>query len=113
HPDYPGERLIACRNPFLAAERARKREELLTATEALMAPVITAVHAGRLRGADKIGLRVGKTLGKYKMAKHFDLTITDTSLTITRDEESIAAEAALDGIYVIRTTVPEADLDAA
>lgn len=113
HPDYPGERLIACRNPFLAAERARKREELLGATEAVMAPVIAAVAAGRLHGADKIGLRVGKVLNTYKMAKHFEVAITDTSLTLTRKDAQIGAEAALDGIYVIRTTVPATDLDAA
>jgi len=113
HPDYPGERLIACRNPFLAAERARKRDELLAATQTLMAGTIAAVKAGRLTGADKIGLRVGKELNKYKMAKHFQVTITDTSLSITRKTTQIAAEAALDGIYVIRTSVPAADLDPA
>jgi hypothetical protein len=80
HPDYPGERLIACRNPFLAAERARKRAELLTATETILAPVIAAVNAGRLRGADQIGLRVGKILNTYKMAKHFEVTINQTTL---------------------------------
>ena len=71
HPDYPGERLIACRNPALAAERARKRLELLDATETALAPITAAVTAGRLTGADKIGLRVGKVIGRYKMAKHF------------------------------------------
>ncbi len=113
HPDYPGERLVACRNPFLAAERARKRQDLLTATETSMAKAIAAVTAGRLRGADQIGLRVGTELNTYKMAKHFDLTITDTTLAITRKTDQIAAEAALDGIYVIRTSVPANDLDAA
>jgi len=113
HPDYPGERLIACRNPFLADERARKRSELLTATETVLAPVVAAVTAGRLHGADKIGLKIGPLIGKYKMAKHFDVVITDTTLTITRRSEQIAAEAALDGIYVIRTTVPATTLDAA
>ncbi len=112
HPDYPGERLVAARNPALGAERARKRGELLAATEAALAPILTAVAAGRLAGADQIGLRVGKVLGKYKMAKHFQVAITDTTLDVSRDEASIAAEAALDGIYVLRTTVP-ADVDAA
>jgi hypothetical protein len=113
HPDYPGERLIACRNPFLAAERARKRTELLAASEDALAPVTAAVTAGRLTGADRIGLRVGKIINRYKMAKHFQLTITDTSLIITRNTDQIAAEAALDGIYVLRTTVPAEQLDAA
>lgn len=105
HPDYPGERLVAARNPALAVERARKRGELLAATETALAPVQAAVEAGRLRGADQIGLRVGRVLGRYKMAKHFTVTITDTTLTVTRDEAGIAAEAALDGIYVLRTTL--------
>jgi hypothetical protein len=113
HPDYPGERLIACRNPFLAQERARKRGELLAATEQVLAPVLRAVAEGRLHGADKIGLRVGKVLDKYKMAKHFQVTITDTTLTLARRSEQIAAEAALDGIYVIRTSLPDHTLDAA
>ncbi|HUL98539.1 MAG TPA: transposase [Mycobacterium sp.] len=113
HPDYPGERLIACRNPLLAAERTRKRDDLLAATEALLAPIIARVAAGRLCGADKIGVAVGKVIGKYKMAKHFDYTITDTSLTIGRRHHQIAAEAARDGIYVLRTTVPATELDPA
>ena len=113
HPDYPDERLIACRNPFLAAERAGKRAELLAATETLIADTVAAVDAGRLRGADKIGLKVGKLIDRYKMAKHFDLTITDTTLAITRRTAQIDAEAALDGIYLIRTSVPAKDLDAA
>ncbi|MGH3949142.1 MAG: IS1634 family transposase [Pseudonocardiaceae bacterium] len=111
HPDYPGERLIACRNPFLADERARKRDELLTATETTLAPVLAAVAAGRVTGADQIGLRVGKVLNTYKMAKHFDVAITDTSLAITRRSEQIAAEAALDGIYVLRTSLGADALD--
>ena len=106
HPDFPGERLIACRNPALAAERTRKRDELLAATEKLLAPIIARVAAGRLAGADKIGVAVGKVINKHKMAKHFDHTITDTSLAIERRHDQIAAEAALDGIYVLRTTVP-------
>ena len=112
HPDYPGERLVACRNPFLAAARAHKRDELLTATEILLAPVHAAVTAGRLAGADQIGLRVGKIINTHKMAKHLQVTITDTTLTITRRTGQIEAEAALDGIYVIRTTVPADTLDA-
>jgi Transposase DDE domain len=113
HPDYPGERLVACRNPLLAAERARKRGELLTATEAALAPIIAAVAAGRVAGAGPIGVKVGKVLGKFKMAKHFHLAITDTTLTITRDTDRIDTEAALDGIYVLRTTATPAELDAA
>jgi hypothetical protein len=112
HPDYPGERLIACRNPLLAAERTRKRDELLAATEALLAPVAAAVAVGKLHGAAAIGLKVGPLINKYKMAKHFQLTITDTTLTITRDTDKIAAEAALDGIYVLRTSVTADQLDA-
>ncbi len=112
HPDYPNERLIACRNPLLAAERTRKRDELLAATEALTAPVVAAVTAGRLHGAAAIGLKVGPLINKYKMAKHFQLAITDTSLTITRDTDHIAAEQALDGIYVLRTSMPADQLDA-
>jgi Transposase DDE domain len=112
-PDFPGERLVACRNPVLAGERARKREDMLAATEKLLAPLIARVAAGRLRGADAIGVAVGKTIGRHKMAKHFDVTITDTTLTVTRRRDSITTEAALDGIYVIRTPVPEGELDAA
>jgi len=113
HPDYPGERLIACRNPALAADRARKRAELLTATETALAPTLAAVTAGRLAGADRIGLKVGKLINKYKMAKHFTLTITDSSLAITRNQAKIDDEAALDGIYVIRTSAPADQLDPA
>ena len=111
HPDYPGERLVACRNPLLAAERARKRGELLTATEAALAPIIAAVTAGRLAGAGPIGVKVGKVLGKFKMAKHFHLDITDTTLTISRDTDRIDTEAALDGIYVLRTTATPTELN--
>ena len=113
HPDYPGERLIACRNPLLAAERTRKRDELLAATEHLLAPIIARINAGRLSGADAIGVAVGKVINKYKMGKHFHYTITDTSLTVERRHDQIAAEAALDGIYVLRTSVPADTLDAA
>ena len=110
--DFPGERLICCRNPVLAAERARKREDLLTATEKLLAPLIARVQAGRLAGAARIGVEAGKVITKYKMGKHFDLAITDDSLTVTRRQDQIDAEAALDGIYVLRTPVPDGQLDA-
>jgi transposase len=112
HPDYPGERLIACRNPHLAEQRARKRQELLAATETALAPLLTAVAEGRLTGTDRIGIKVGKLIDRYKMAKHFDVTITDTSLTLTRRTSQITAEAALDGISFLRTNVPAATLDA-
>jgi hypothetical protein len=112
-PDFPGERLIACRNPVLADERARKREDLLAATEKALAPLIARAAAGRLSGAAEIGTAVGEVIGKYKMAKHFDVTITDTALTVERKQAQIEDEARLDGIYVIRTPVPEADLDSA
>ncbi|MEK1165574.1 transposase, partial [Mycobacterium ulcerans] len=113
HPDYPSERLIACRNPLLATQRARKRAELLTVTEAALAPIIAAVACGRLAGAGRIGVKVGKVLAKFKMAKHFHLDITDTTLTVTRDQTKIDAEAALDGIYVLRTSVTANELDPA
>lgn len=105
HPDYPGERLMVCRNPRLAEERARKREDLLSATEAKLAPIMASVEAGRLNGESKIGLKVGAVINKYKVAKHLDLEITDTRLVVTRKQDEITAEAALDGLYVIRTSV--------
>src|SRR5437016_957501 len=111
-PDYPGERLVACRNPVLAADRARTRQDLLAATEKLLAPIIARVQAGRLTGAAAIGVAVGKAINRYKVGKHFDAAITDTSLAITRRQDQIDAEAALDGIYVLRTSVPASDLDA-
>jgi hypothetical protein len=111
-PDYPGERLIACRNPVLAADRARTREELLAATEKLLAPLIARVRAGRLAGAGAIGVAAGKVISKYKTGKHFDITITDTALTVERKQAQIDDEAALDGFYVLRTPVPAAELDA-
>jgi hypothetical protein len=110
--DYPGERLIACRNPVLAADRARKREDLLAATEKLLAPLIARVAAGRLTGAAAIGVEVGKVISKYKTAKHFEVTITDDSLAIARRQAQIEQEAALDGFYVLRTPAPAAELDA-
>jgi hypothetical protein len=111
HPDFPGERLVACKNPLLAAERARKRVELLDTTEALLEPIAAAVEAGRLSGADNIGVRAGKVINRHKMAKHFTLAITDTSIAWARNTEQINAEAALDGIYVIRTSVSANRLD--
>jgi hypothetical protein len=112
HPDYPGERLIACRNPVLAELRAAKRESMLAATEALLAKIAARVAEGRLAGADAIGVAVGKVIDKYKMAKHLTYRITDTALTWQRNQAGIAAEAALDGIYAIRTSVPATRLDA-
>jgi len=109
--EFPGERLIACRNPVLAADRARKREDLLAATEKLLAPLIARVQAGRLTGAAEIGVEAGKVISKYKTGKHFHLAITDDSLTMTRRQDQIDAEAALDGFYVLRTPVPAAELD--
>ena len=108
HPDYPGERLIGCRNPALAEERTRKRGELLAATETELDKIAAATRRERqpLRGKDKIGLRVGKVINKFKMAKHFTITITEDSFTFTRNPATIAAEAALDGIYVLRTSLP-------
>jgi hypothetical protein len=113
HPDYPGERLICCHNPVLAADRARTREELLAATEAGLDTIRKSVAAGRLKDPDKIGIRVGKVINKWKVGKHFILGIGPGRLAWRRDEEKIAAEAALDGIYVIRTSVPSGILDAA
>ena len=110
--DFPGERLIACRNPALAAERARKREDLLTATEKLLAPILARVRAGKLTGAGPIGVEVGKVISRYKTGKHFTVTITDGSLAITRKQAQIEEEAALDGFYVIRTPIPASELDA-
>ena len=109
HPDYPRERLVCCHNPALADERARKRGELLAATENQLQTIAEATRRARrpLRGKDKIALRVGKVGNKFKMAKHFDLHISDDSFTFTRNQDSIAAEAALDGIYVLRTSLPD------
>ena len=111
-PDYPRERLVACRNPALAADRARTRDELLAANEKLLAPIIARVQAGRLAGAGEIGVAVGKVISKYKTGKHFHITITGTSLAVSRDQAQIEQEAALDGFYVLRTSVPAAELDA-
>ncbi len=110
--DFPGERLVACRNPVLAAERARKREDLLAATEKLLAPITARVAAGRLQSAGEIGVEVGKVISTYKTGKHFTVAITDTSLGVTRKQDQIDAEAALDGFYVLRTPIPASELDA-
>jgi transposase len=114
HPDFPGERLIACFNPLLAAERARKREDLLQATERELEKVVAATRRDKraLRGKDKIGLRVGKVLGRFKMAKHFEMRISETAFSYGRKQKAIDAEAALDGIYVLRTSVPQEVLGA-
>ncbi len=111
HPHYPGERLIACRNPALADERARKRADLLRATEADLDKIAVSVHSGRLTGADRIGVKVGKIINRHKVGKHIILEITDTSLRWRRDQPAIDAEAALDGIYVLRTSLPSDTLD--
>lgn len=113
-PDYPGERLIVCRNPLLADERARKRRELLEATEQALLKVQARARRQKrpLRGKDKIALAVGAVVNHYKMAKHFELTITDTDLAFARKSQEIAAEATLDGIYVVRTDLDRKALDA-
>jgi len=112
-PEYPHERLVACRNPELAKLRAHKREELLLATEKNLQQIKDRVDAGRLKKADAIGLAAGKVVNQYKVAKHFELAIGDNSFTFERKREAIAAEAALDGIYIIRTSVDAARMDAA
>jgi transposase len=111
-PDYPGERLVACRNPQLAKLRTHKRQELLAATEHNLDKIKARVDAGKLVGQDEIGLRVGKVVNQYKVAKHFELAIGDTTFTFARKHDNIAAEAALDGIYIIRTSVSAAQMDA-
>src|SRR6059058_6524937 len=107
-PDYPGERLVVCKNPLLAEERARKRAELLAATEKELARIAARVQRARspLRGAAAIGQAIGAVLGRRHMAKHFQISITDEAFSFARDPVRIAAEAALDGIYVIRTSLP-------
>jgi len=112
-PDYPGERLIACRNPVLAAERARKRADLLAATEEDLGKIAAQVTAGRLKDPGKIGLKAGQVLNKRKMAKHIVLDIAEGRIAWQRNQDSISAEAATDGIYVIRTPVSAETLDAA
>jgi len=113
HPDFPGERLVACRNPELAKLRAHKRQALLAATVKELEKVRGMVARGTLKGRDAIGVRIGKVVNKYKVAKHVKLEIQDERLEFQLDEQRIAAEAALDGIYVIRTSVPAGRLDAA
>ena len=112
-PDFPGERLVACKNPFLQAERARKRESLLAATEADLGKIAAACARARapLRGQDKIAVRANRVLSRRKVAKHFTVDITADSIRYARDQDSITAEAALDGIYVLRTSVQADDLD--
>jgi len=112
-PDFPGERLIVCRNPDLARLRTHKREELLAATERDLGKIVAAVgrQRGPLRGEAEIGVRVGKVINRHKMAKHFDLTIGEASFSFRRKHDAIAAEAALDGVYVVRANVPATDLD--
>jgi hypothetical protein len=111
-PDYPGERLIACKNPLLAQERACKREQLLRATEKELDTIVRATHREKrpLRGTDRIGMRVGKVLGRFKVAKHFVIHITEESFTYERNASRIAQKEALDGIYVIRTSVTDSAL---
>ena len=113
HPGYPGERLVACKNPFLEAERARKRESLLAATEADLEKIAAAVQRDRrpLRGTGKIALRADRVLRRRKVARHFTIDIGEDHLSYARDQDSITAEAALDGIYVLRTTVEPGSLD--
>lgn len=111
-PEYPGERLVACRNDALAQLRAHKRESLLQATEALLAQVLASVQAGRLTGQDKIGVQVGRVINRHKVAKHFELSIAETTLGWARRQDAIEAEAALDGLYVIRTSLEAQRMDA-
>ncbi len=112
-PDFPGERLVACRNPELAKMRGHTRDDLLLATETSLQKIKVRVDAGKLVGKDKIGVAVGRVVNQYKVAKHFELTITDHSFTFWRIANSIAAEAALDGLYIIRTSVQAQRMDAA
>jgi transposase len=112
-PSFPGERLVVCRNPLLADERGRKRKELLDATERELAKIAAAVRREKrpLRGQGRIGIRLGRVLNRYRVEKHFQVDFTDTSFSFKRNEESIAAEAALDGIYVIRASVASEDMN--
>src|SRR5712671_1022596 len=112
-PQFPGERLVCCHNPVLAEQRTRKRGELLAATEKELTPIAAATRRATrpLRGKDTIALRVGKVINHYKMAKHFTLDITEDSFTFTRNHDAVTAEAALDGIYVLRTSLPDHTLE--
>ena len=113
-PDFPGERLIVCRNPILAEQRQRKRQELLASTEKELTPIVTATQRAKdpLRGAAKIGVRVGKVINHYKVGKHFITSITDDSFSFTRDLDKIAAEEELDGLYIVRSNVEPELFDA-
>jgi len=111
-PEFPGERLVACRNPELAKSRVHTRNDLLAATEGELKKIKARVDAAKLVGRDKIGVAVGKVVNRYKVSKHFELVITDNSLSFSRNQDNIAAEAALDGLYVIRTSVPAQRMDA-
>ena len=113
HPDYPGERLVACRNPEMTRRRREKRQSLLDATEEELEKVRRMVANGRLKGQSKIGVRVGRVVNKYKMAKHFELSIRTNSFSYKKDEQKIADEEALDGIYVVRTNLPKRAMSAA
>jgi hypothetical protein len=113
HPDFPGERLMACRNVDLGRRRSHKREALLEATQKELEKVLARIENGSLTGRDKIGVRVGKVVNKYKVGKHFALTIEESSFKFQRLEQQIAAEAALDGLYVIRTSVPKKQMSSA
>jgi transposase len=110
--EFPGERLVVCRNPLVGAQRARKRAELLDATEQDLAAIAARVDRGTLLGADQIGLAVGPALKRFRMRKHFQIEITDTTFTYTRDTDTINAEAALDGFYILRTSLTENDVPA-
>jgi hypothetical protein len=113
HPDFPGERLVACRNPQLGELRAQKRRALLEATRIELEKVAAMVARGRLRGRDAIGVRVGRVVNKYKVAKHFGLEIDDTAFTFRIREAQVAQEAALDGVYILRTPIPAPQMAAA
>lgn len=112
HADFPGEQLVACRNPALAKLRAEKRKDLIAATCVALDKVQAQVTAGRLRGRDRIGVQIGKVIGRYKVGKHFDLDIGDAAFTYSINEQRVAAEAAIDGVYVIRTSVPKSEMRA-
>jgi transposase len=111
-PDFPDERLVACRNPELAKRRKHTRLDLLVATEAKLEKIRDSIAAGRLAGMAQIGVRVGKVINQYKVAKHFELTIANAAFSFRRKQDFIEAEAALDGLYIIRTSVPETQMDA-
>ena len=112
-PDFPGERLVACRNPELAKLRVHTRNDLLAATEKNLEKIKVRVDAGKLVGQDKIGVAIGKVVNQYKVAKHFELSIADNAFTFSRNEPKIASEAALDGLYIIRTSVKVERMDSA